>query len=110
MKKSRDDDDDSLTAAEWRELQRRVADSRDPTRYLVVSKLGPRHTFYFDVVDGNFTLNRPAGGTLFKRRKHALAVAALLGKRHRVVRCSTRRKAGVLVPVLPKRAKKGGKG
>lgn len=99
------DDDFQLTKAQLRELDRRIADSKDPVRYLIEGGFGPKFRLYYNVTDDVFALNTPAGGTLFKRRKAALAVQQLLGARTRVIRCTTPRRKGQLIPVLP--TKKG---
>ena len=46
----RDDDDDDQLSPEWiRELKRRVKDSRDPLRYMVVSEFTRRFILYYNV-------------------------------------------------------------
>lgn len=92
--------DDELTPAQMRELQRRVDDSRDATRFLLVSQIAPRFALYYNVIDDVYVMNDPKGGTLFKRRKAAVAVKALLGKSVRIVRCQSKRVDGVRIPVL----------
>ncbi len=92
--------DDELTPAEVRELRRRIADLDDVTRYLLVSQMGPRFALYYNVSDDVYLMNDPRGATLFKRRKAALAVKALLGGSIRVLRCKSKRGNGVRVPVL----------
>jgi hypothetical protein len=88
-----------------RELQKRVADLEDPTRYLVVTGFGPRFVLYYNVCDDVYAMNEPSGGTLFKRRAAALAIKRLLGRKVRVVRCTTKRRRGIRVPVLPAKRK-----
>lgn len=95
------DDDFSLTKAQLRELDRRIADSNNPVRYLIEGGFGPKFRLYYNLTDDVYAMNNPAGGTLFKRRKAALAVQKLLGGRKRIVRCTTRRRKGQLVPILP---------
>ena len=94
-----DREDEKLTASQARELQRRMADLRDQTRYLLVSKMGPRFALYYNVSDDVYAMNDPRGATLFKRRNAALAVKALLGPRIRVIRCGSKRLNGVQVPL-----------
>lgn len=94
-----------LTPAQIRELDRRVADSRDPTRYLLVSSFGPRFALYHNVTDDVYAYNNPGGGTLFKRKSIALAVKGLLRPGVRIIRCSSRFGQGRRIPVLPKRRK-----
>lgn len=92
--------DNELTPAQIRELRRRMADLDDVTRYLLVSRLGPRFALYYNVSDDVYVMNEPRHATLFKRRKAALAVKALLGGSIRIVRCKSKRVGGVRVPVL----------
>ncbi len=105
------DDDFSLTKAQLHELKRRVADSDDPVRYLIEGGFGPRFRLYYNVTNDVFAMNDPAGGTLFKRRKAAVAVQELLSGGKRIIRCTTRRRKGQLIPVLPsrKRTTRGGR-
>lgn len=80
---------------EWlRELKRRVADLKDPVRYLLVSDLGRRPTFFYDVADGVYAWNDPKAATLFKSRAAAIAVQKVLGRSVKVLRCTTRRYGG----------------
>ena len=95
-----------LTRAQIRELKRRIDDMDDQVRYLLVSEFTPRFKLYYNVTDDMFVMNEPKGGTLFKRRKAALAVRRLLGSRVEILRCKSRRRDGVTVPVLPKRARR----
>ena len=83
-----------------RELQRRVDDLRDTERFLLVSQMTPRFALYYNVTDDVYVMNDPKGGTLFKRRKAAVAVRAFLGKSVRILRCQSKRVKGVRVPVL----------
>ena len=92
--------DDELTPAQIRELRRRMADLDDVTRYLLVSQMGPRFALYYNVSDDVYVMNDPRGATLFKRRKAALAVKALLGGSIRLLRCESKRVDGVRVPAL----------
>jgi hypothetical protein len=93
-------EDDELSPAQRRELRRRLTDLRDPIRYLLVSKMGPRFALYYNVVEDVYAWNDPRGATLFKRRDAALAVKALLGRHTRVIRCNSRQHNGVRVPIL----------
>ena len=95
--------DDELTPAQIRELRRRMADLDDATRYLLVSQMGPRFALYYNVSEDVYAMNDPRGATLFKRRKAALAVKALLGASIRILRCKSKRVNGVQVPVLSPR-------
>ena len=96
-----EDDDFILTKAQLRELKRRVADVKDPVRYLIQSRFSPTFRLFYNVSDDVYAMNNLAGATLFKRRKTALAVKNLLGGGTRIVRCTTRLRKGQLVPVLP---------
>jgi hypothetical protein len=91
--------DDDLTPAQIREIERRLADYKDPTRYLLVSQIGPRFALYYNVTDDVFARD-PRGGTLFKRRRAALAVKALLRPGISVLTCRSKRIDGVPVPIL----------
>ena len=97
-------DDDELSAAQVRELKRRVVDLHDPIRYLLVSRMGPKFVLYYNVSDGMYAMNDPKHGTLFKRRDAALAVKRLLGSGVRIVRCTTKRRRGKRVPLLETRS------
>ena len=93
-------DDDGLTTAQLRELRPRMADLENPVRYLIEGGFGPRFALYYKVTDDVYALNDPAHATLFKRRNAALAVQKLLGPGTRIIRCTTRRQKGRLIPVL----------
>jgi hypothetical protein len=74
-------DDDSQLSPGWiRELKRRVKDSRDPVRYMLVSEFSPKFILYYDVTSDTYVMNDPSRGTLFKRREIAESVKAHLGK------------------------------
>ena len=92
--------DDELTPAQIRELRRRVADLDDDARYLLVSEMAPRFAPYYDVANDVYVLNDPRRATLFKRRKAAVAVKALLGGSVRIVHCKSKRVKGVRIPIL----------
>jgi hypothetical protein len=93
-------EDDELSPAQRRELRRRLTDLRDPIRYLLVSKMGRRFALYYNVAEDVYPWNDPRGATLFKRRDAALAVKTHLGRHIRVIRCNSRQRSGVRVPVL----------
>jgi hypothetical protein len=71
-------DASDLTASQIRELKRRIKDMDDPVRYLIVSEFGPRFVLYYNVSNGTFAHNDPAGGTVFKRRAAAESIRKLL--------------------------------
>jgi hypothetical protein len=74
-------DDDSQLSPEWiRELKRRVKDSRDPVRHMLVSEFSRKFILYYDVSTDTFAMNDASRGTLFKRREVAESVKAHLGK------------------------------
>ena len=51
-------DDDSQLSPEWiRELKRRVKDSRDPVRYMLVSEFTRKFILYYDVSTDTFAMN-----------------------------------------------------
>lgn len=58
-----------LTKAQIRELERRVRDSEDGTRYLLASVLTERHALYYNVSEDTFGMGEPTFATLFKRRE-----------------------------------------
>ena len=94
------DDDFVLTKAQLRELDRRVADMKDPVRYLIESRFTRKFRLFYNVSDDVYAMNNPADATLFKRRKAALAVQKLLGGGTLVIRCTTRNRNGQVIPVL----------
>ncbi len=105
-----DEEIEPLSPADVRELKRRLKDARDPTRYLLVSEFGPKFKLYYNVSDDVYVMNEPKGATLFKRRETALAVKRFLGPRIKLVRCTSRREKGELVPVLAADPGRGSKG
>lgn len=91
------EDDPPLTRAQMQELDRRVKDLHDRTRYLLVSAFSPRFTLYYNVSEDTYGMNEPVHATLFKRRAAALAVKRLLGRGVEIARCRLDRR-GRLVP------------
>ncbi len=74
-------EDDPQLSPEWiRELKRRVRDSRDPVRYMLVSEFSRKFILYYDVATDTFAMNDASRGTLFKRREIAESVKKHLGK------------------------------
>ena len=98
--RSATEDLDPLTQRQIREIRRRVAESDDPTRYIVVAGFGPRFQLYYNVEDDAYIMNEPKRATLFKRRQLAAAAARLLGQHIGVVKCTTRRRGGERVLVV----------
>jgi hypothetical protein len=76
-----DVDDDPQLSPEWiKEIKRRVRDSRDPVRYMLVSEFSRKFILYYDVTSDTFAMNDPSRGTLFKRREVAESVKDHLGQ------------------------------
>lgn len=97
------DDLEPLSPAQLRELRRRVRDSRDPVRYMLVSEFTRRFILYYNVSDDVYAMNDPSGGTLFKRLKTAQTVKKLLGGGTSVVKYTTvRGKLKRLSPYRPR--------
>lgn len=103
-----------LTRTQIRELDRRLKDSMDPTRYLLVSAFTKRHALYYNLSDDVYAMNDPARGTLFKRRQAAVAVQALLHGRVEVVRCRVTARGRLILksvgrvrPMWPRLRKRG---
>ena len=75
---------------EWRrEIERRVRDTDDPVRYMLVSEFNRSFILYYNVSDDMFAMNSPERGTLFKRRKAAENVSSLLSRGIRIVKFTT---------------------
>jgi hypothetical protein len=86
-KRSDLDHDDVPLSPEWvKEIERRVKDSRDPTRYMFVSEFTRKFILYYNVTSDTYAMNDASRGTLFKRREAAESVRALLGKGVAIVR------------------------
>ena len=81
-----------LPKREEAKLKRQIQYLDDRTRYLVVSSFGPRFVLYYDVGEDLFAWNEPTGGTVFKRRSMAAAVARLLGTGIAIVKCKVDKK------------------
>lgn len=86
-----EDDVEPLTPAQIKELERRIRDSRDPVRYMLVSEFTRRFILYYNVSDDTYVMNDPTGGTLFKRLKAARSVKKLLGSGTSIVKYTTER-------------------
>ncbi|MBI2348957.1 MAG: hypothetical protein HYV05_09945 [Deltaproteobacteria bacterium] len=84
------EDEEPLSPALIRELKRRLRDSRDPVRYMLVSEFSRRFILYYNVSSGMFAMNDPNGGTLFKRREAAEGVKKILGKGITIVQYTTK--------------------
>ena len=81
------EDDVELSPAQRRELMRRVRDLDDPTRYMIRSRLFERSRMqlYYNVADDVWSSSQ-ADGTLFKRRRSAVAILRLLGSGDRIIK------------------------
>lgn len=97
------EDDEPLSPALIRELKRRLRDSRDPVRYMLLSEFSRRFILYYNVSSGMFAMNEPSGGTLFKRREAAEGVKKILGKGITIAKFTT--KGGKLKRLSPYRAR-----
>lgn len=94
------EDNAPLTKGQLRELQRRLTELKDPVRYLIDAGFSRGFALYYNVLDDVYAMNDSGYATLFKSRKVAEAVRKLLGPGARLVRCTTRRRKGIPVPVL----------
>ena len=84
-------DEEPLSPALIRELKRRLRDSRDPVRYMLVSEFSRRFILYYNVSSDTFAMNEPSGGTLFKRREAAEGVKKILGRGISIVKYTTKK-------------------
>jgi hypothetical protein len=94
-----------LTPAEKRELQRRLTDLDNPTRYRLVSRLSPRTTLYYVLSDDTYVMNEPAFATLFKRRAAAAAIKAMLETNVKIEKCSIDRRGKAVRPAPAAKAR-----
>jgi hypothetical protein len=78
-----DDDFPPLTKRQVAELERRVADTMDPRRYVIVSPFLPNFSLFYCPSDGIFVMNEIPETALFKRKAEALAAARVLERRRR---------------------------
>lgn len=87
-KTRRDEADNAppLSRTQRAELDRRLRDMKDPTRYVIVSPLFRRLTTLYDVASGNFAMGHWTESCLFKRRAEAEAVARTLSRRREKAR------------------------
>lgn len=85
------EDNEPLPPAVIRELRRRIEDSRDPIRYMLVSEFSRRFILYYNVSSDTYAMNNRSGGTLFKRREAAERVKKLLSKGTSIVKYTTKR-------------------
>ena len=78
-----DDDFPPLSKGQVAELQRRVADMKDPKRFVIVSFFVPNFSLFYCPADGVFAMNEIPEAALFKRKTEALAVARAMNRRRR---------------------------
>ena len=100
-----EDEDWELTKAQIREIERRVRDIDDPRRFVLASEFLPSFVLYYDVSNNVYVMNDLSAATVFKKRKAAVAIKALLGKGVRIVEC-LKLKSGKLKRVTPVRGRK----
>lgn len=91
-----------LTHAQLRELERRIKDADNPTRYLLAIVLAPMFALYYSVSEDSYTLNDATRATLFKRRAAAAAIKEQLGNGVRLVRCRVDARGRLVESSLPK--------
>src|SRR5438477_2077487 len=88
-----------LSKAWKREIERRIKDSDDPRRYVIVSALLPRGRrrweLFYDVSTDCWAMDL-AGATLFKRRRTAQAVAEVLGDRYKLERVRVTKRSKII--------------
>jgi len=80
-----DTDDEPISPKVARELARRIKETRDPTRYVIVSAFTRRFLLYYDVRADSYPMNNLESATLFKRRSVAEAVMSVLGNHHAIM-------------------------
>jgi len=103
MHRTSSDDDWELSPAQIKELKRRVRDTDDPMRYMLVSEFSRRFVLYYNISDDVFAMNEPSRGTLFKRRAAAEKVKTLLSSAVSIVKFSTKgKKLKRLSPIRPR--------
>ena len=100
------EEDWELSKSQLRELERRIRDMDDPRRYVLASEFAPKFVLYYEVSRDVYVMNELAAATVFKRRKAAVAIKALLGKGVRIVECLISKK-GKLKRVTPVRPRFG---
>jgi hypothetical protein len=71
-------DFDPLSKRQIERLKKQIADSKDPTRYVIVSPMLRDWCFFYLPADAVYLVNRIEPGCFFKRKAEAQAVAKLL--------------------------------
>jgi hypothetical protein len=97
-------EDWELSKAQIREIERRVRDMDDPQRFVLASEFLPSFVLYYDVSNNVYVMNDLSAASVFKKRKAAVAIKALLGKGVRIVEC-LKLKSGKLKRVTPVRGR-----
>lgn len=96
-----DEKSPALTRTQLREIDRRVRDLDDRTRYLLASALTARQALYYNVSEDTFGMGDPSFGTVFKRRSAAEAIQALLRSRVQVVSCRVSSRGRLVLKSVP---------
>jgi hypothetical protein len=81
-----EDDAPRLSAAWRKEISRRIKDSDDPIRYVLVSGFSRRMLLYYDASSDTFPVNDVGSATLFKRLSVARAAMEVLGTHHTLMK------------------------
>ncbi|HEX3528962.1 MAG TPA: hypothetical protein VH988_18035 [Thermoanaerobaculia bacterium] len=77
----------------------------DPRRFVLASEFLPSFVLYYDVSDNVYVMNDLSAATVFKKKKAAKAIEALLGKGVRIIEYR-KLKSGKLKRVTPVRGRK----
>lgn len=85
-----------MSRAEIRELERRVKDLEDRTRYLLVSQIGSKVVLYYNVSEDTYSWNDPKDTTLFKRREAAVKIQSMLGTGIKIAKCRVSKRGQLL--------------
>ena len=96
------DDVDPLSKRQIQRLKKQIADSNDPTRYVIVSPMLRDWCFFYLPADAVYLVNRIEPGCFFKRKSEAQAVAKVLngGKRKKTAQVIAVRKTKQGVRIL----------
>jgi hypothetical protein len=95
-------DPEPLSKSQLRELDRRLRDSRNPTRYLLASVFTPKFVLFYNVSNDTFGMSDPDLGTLFKLRAAAMAIRRLLRPGLQIVECRADRNGRVIKKSVPR--------
>jgi hypothetical protein len=94
--------DSDLSKSQLRELDRRLRDYRNPTRYLLATVFTPKFVLYYNVSNDTFGMTNPDLGTLFKRRAAAIAIRRLLRPDVQIIECRADRQGRVIKSSVPR--------